>query len=329
MSIFDLFSKRQKRLRGEVPDVYAYNQLPQPLRVQIVHIIRDTIGEDRYADYVGRAYKFINDALCREYGLFALTEHPYRSAKESVINYFLQCENVEQAFDVVELSFRVIDKFTREYDYQHETSRKLSADDAIEELNARFKEHGIGYQFESGEMIRVDSEYVHAEAIKPALSILREEIYKGANEEFLSAHEHYRHGRHKECLNEALKSFESVMKAICLKHKWPYSQSDTAKTLIDICLKNNLIPPYLQSQFTSLKSILESGVPTVRNKLGGHGQGADVVTVSESMARYALNLTAANILFLAAHEKDIWFFALRIVRHRPACQIIVRLPLLF
>ena len=306
MSIFDLFSKRQKRLRGDVPDVYVYNQLPQPLKVQIVHIITDAFGTDHYGtSYAQEAYKFINDTLCREYGVFELIDRRVSSSQEAVFNFFLQCEDVEQAFDVVELAFKVIDVHARDGGYQYNTDRKISADNAITELNSRFKEHGVGYQFESGEIIRVDSEFIHSEAIKPALGILRDKVYAGANDEFLRAHEHYRHGRHKECLNEALKSFESVMKAICSKHKWPYGQSDTAKTLIDICLKSGLIPTYLQSQFTSLKSILESGIPTVRNKLGGHGQGSDVVTVTESMARYALNLTASNILFLAEHEKDV------------------------
>ena len=43
MGIFDLFSKRQKRLRGEAPDVYTYDEIPEPLRVQIVHIFRDIL----------------------------------------------------------------------------------------------------------------------------------------------------------------------------------------------------------------------------------------------------------------------------------------------
>jgi hypothetical protein len=38
MRILDLFSKRQKKLRGEMPDVYMYDELPQPLKVQIVHM---------------------------------------------------------------------------------------------------------------------------------------------------------------------------------------------------------------------------------------------------------------------------------------------------
>lgn len=305
MAIFDLFSKRQKRARGEMPDVYIYDQLPNPLKVQIVHIVRDALGEDHYGSHhVQEAYKLINDVLCREYGLFELTKYP-NSLAESVFNHFLGNSEVEKALDFVELAFRIIDRVVRESLYQYNTDTKIEPDDAIQELNNRFKEHGIGFQYQSGELIRVDSQFMHAEAVKPALTLLREKIYRGANEEFLKAHEHYRHGRHKECLNEALKSFESVMKAICTKHKWTFTQTDTAKPLIDICLKNGLIPQYLQSQFTSLRSVLESGVPTVRNKLGGHGQGSDITNVPEAMARYALNLTASNILFLIEHEKDI------------------------
>ena len=49
MAIIDLFSKRQKKLRGEVPDIFSYDDIPQTLRVQIVHIIKDVIGEDKYS----------------------------------------------------------------------------------------------------------------------------------------------------------------------------------------------------------------------------------------------------------------------------------------
>ena len=48
MAVFDLFSKRQKHGRGEVPDVYQYKTIPEGLRVQIVHIIRDAFGDLDY-----------------------------------------------------------------------------------------------------------------------------------------------------------------------------------------------------------------------------------------------------------------------------------------
>ncbi len=227
MTIFDLFSKRQKRLRGEVPDVYTYDSIPNRLRVQIVHIWRDSIGnENEYYDEnkgVKRGYKFIVETLCREYGVFRLTDREYgdrygsRSYIRELFEFFLQEEDAEKTLDVIELSFRVIDRLTRKFEYRGFHRYTEIADNSISELNSRFKEHGIGYQYEDGEIMRVDSQLLHNEAVKPALRLLSGKDYDGAQQEFLSAYEHYRQGKHKEALNDALKSFESTMKAICDK----------------------------------------------------------------------------------------------------------------
>lgn len=300
MGVFDLFSKRQKRARGEMPDVYVYDKLPQQLRVQVVHIIQDAFGVDHYnSSNALKAYEFVKQTLCREYGLFELVKYP-KSDAESIFNFFLNEETTERALDVLELCFKLINGFIRDSrDYLYNTDRKIEPENAVSELNERFKEHGVGYQFESNELIRIDSEFLHAEAVKPALTVLRGEGFKGANDEFLLAHEHYRHGRHKECLVDSLKAFESTMKAICKLRGWATQPGDSAKALIATCLSKGLLPSYFESQFASLRSLLESGIPTVRNKNGGHGQGPDVVVVPEYLARYALNLTASTVLFLS------------------------------
>lgn len=305
MAAYELFSTRQKRARGEMPDVYVYNKLPGLIRGQIAHILKDAFGADiNYgSDQVERAYIFIKSTLCRELGVFELVEY-CPSVENEVFTYFSEVESDELALDVVETCFRFIDNVIRNNKiYQARTQRKISPDAAIGELNERFQLHGIGYQFESGELIRVDSQYLHAEAVKPTLAILRDNAFKGANEEFLKAHEHYRHGRHKECLVDALKAFESTMMTICSLRGWNTQPTDTAKTLISICMTNGLFPSYFDNQFTSIRILLESGVPTVRNKNGGHGQGADPIEVPEYLARYALNLTATTILLMVeAHQ---------------------------
>jgi hypothetical protein len=43
---------------------------------------------------------------------------------------------------------------------------------------------------------------------------------------------------------------------------------------------------------------LKSGLPTLRNETGGHGQGATPVAVPEYVASYALSLAASKIRFL-------------------------------
>jgi hypothetical protein len=303
MAIFDLFSKRQKRIRGEVPEVYQYVDLSDALRVQIVHIIKDAIGKDKdvygYVDRANLAYKFLHEALCREYGLFVLIDN-YSSHQENVLNFFLKTEDYEKAIDIIELAFRYVHLIIREgfQQYTRNTQVELTPDQAIEELNERFKEQGVGYQFEGGEIIRVDSTYAHAEIVKPTLSLLWNNKFSGANDEYLKAHEHYRHGRNKECLADCLKAFESTMKIICKEKGWAFNENDTSRKLIQICFQNNLVPPFTQNQFTSLQNLLESGVPTIRNRLGGHGQGQVPQKVDDEMTRYALNLTGSNIIFL-------------------------------
>lgn len=126
MAIFDIFSKRQKRAR-EAPDVFVYDEIPSQLRVQVVHIVRDAIGENgSYGEQHARdAYQLINDVLCREYGQFELMKYP-NSHAESVFNHFLGTNEVEKALDFIELAFRVIDRVARvkipiQHKYQNQT----------------------------------------------------------------------------------------------------------------------------------------------------------------------------------------------------------------
>jgi hypothetical protein len=302
--MIDLFSKRQNRARGDVPDVYQYDDIPNPLRVQVVHILKDAFGDHTaYETNAKSAYEFINDTLCREYGVFELQSRA-NDHFEAVANFFLQTPEVEKAIDVIELAFRLIDRVVRDNEYKY-SDIQLKADEAIAELNFRFREHGVGYQYESGIMVRVDSQLVHAEVVKPTLNILSKKMFKGANQEFLSAHDHYRNRKYKECLNDCLKAFESTMKAICDKRKWKYEKTVTSKKLISILFEKELIPPFMQSHFGGLRSTLEGGVPTIRNKLGGHGQGSEPTSVPESIASYALHLTATTILFLSKAENEL------------------------
>ncbi len=212
--------------------------------------------------------------------------------------------STEQALDIIQFSFQLINayKASVSYNSRRSFSVKVSATGAIEELNERFLEHGIGYAFvaaeQPGKLIRKDKEFLHKEVVVPALNLLHEHVFKGANDEYLRAHEHYRHGRYKECLNESLKAFESTMKTICRNRKWAYNESDTARSLIDICLKNELLPSFLQSHCAAIRTTLESGIPTTRNKLGGHGQGAERKEVAQFYAAYLLHQTAATIVFL-------------------------------
>ncbi len=293
MAIFKIFSKRQKELRGETPNVYTYDELPHALKVQIILLWEDVLGH--YNDDI---YEMVSETFCREHGLLQLPIGKIKMHPNTLANYLLQTNNVEKQLDIVELSFKYINEVDLFESYSN-------ASDTTNELNMRFKEHGIGFQFVEGEIIKVDSELIHSESVQPALRLLNEQNYQGAQQEFLGAYKHYNHGKNKEALNECLKSFESTMKAICDKRKWPYQSNATAKKLIQICFDNELVPKFWQQQLRSLSSILESSIPTGRNKLSAHGQGATPTIVPDYLVAYMLHMTASTLLFLTTAEKQL------------------------
>jgi hypothetical protein len=265
MSVFDLFSRRQKRAKGGVPDVYAYDALPEKLRVQIVHILNDGLGTpQQYEGYgmgVYGCYEMVVEALCRELGVFRLP--PTRPTQQRVyykelFEFILTETNVESVLDAVELSFRAIDLATRNWDYANKQNASALADSAIDELNTRFQQHSVGYRFEAGEIIRIDSEVVHAEMVKPALALLQDSSYAGPEAEFRKAHEHYRHDRPKEALAECLKALESTMKAIAAKRKWAVDPKATAAPLVALMYDKGLIPAFWSTHFAGFT--LHSGV---------------------------------------------------------------------
>ena len=95
------------------------------------------------------------------------------------------------------------------------------------------------------------------------------------------------------------------MKSICAKRKWASDPTATAKALLQTLFDNGLIQPFWNAHFSALRATLEAGVPTARNKPGGHGQGPAVVKVPDFLVGYVLHLTASAILFLAAAEKAL------------------------
>jgi predicted GTPase len=126
------------------------------------------------------------------------------SYHEDVFNFFLQTKNNDEAIDFIETTFFIIEKLIGDNPqwYSSVWSVKITPVEAVEDLNQRFKEHGVGYQFEGGEIIRLDSMYMHTEVVKPVISLLWTDTFRGACEEYMNGHDHYKLGRNKECLVE-------------------------------------------------------------------------------------------------------------------------------
>ncbi len=176
MSIFDTFWQRQKKLRGDVPDVYSYTEFPPPLRVQIVHIATEVLGSrDEYRDQYGsagtnvrNAYGLIVDILRKEFGVFSLPptrSGGYEDKQKELFDFILNEEDVDKVLSAVELVCRLLENLVSKRVYRYDDNSQANSEAAISEINTRMKAAGVGYEYD-GEIIRIDTELVHAEAVK-------------------------------------------------------------------------------------------------------------------------------------------------------------------
>lgn len=300
MSLYETFSKRLMLGKNTAKDVYTYDALPEKLRVQIVCIIKDAVNN---LIHEPNAYKEMVEILCRENGQFSLVSNPpkmygNRLYGREMHEFVLREKDIFKVLDAVELVLRYSLLNIDALQISQDDCRRQKADDLIMELNERFKEHGVGYQFEGNSIIRVDSQFAHAIAIKPTINLIQKKGYESVNKEFMAAFEHFRHGRNASAMNECLKAYESTMKIICSKNNWSHSSSATASTLIDVCINNGLVPVYWLAHFEGLKSVLKSSILTPRNKESAHGAGLETKDIPDYLVSYMINTTASTILFL-------------------------------
>jgi len=126
--------------------------------------------------------------------------------------------------------------------------------------------------------------------------------FAAAEREFLAAHEAYRGRRFEDCIVSCGKAFESVLKVIGKHRGWPIKETDPASKLIQAGVDAGFLAHTFRHRLNSLKALMESSTPTIRNKVGGHGAGVTSREVPVHLAAFQLHQTAAVILFLAEQD---------------------------
>jgi Domain of unknown function (DUF7014) len=294
--------------RNQPPSVGYRYDIPLVVRKRILYAL------GQLSDYTGARYMMLGEVEQRiliGFGELVEAISQTTQADEPVIEHYLSCSD-DQCLDFLEFLFQthchceeqagvdVINEIFRDAGIGYElspfvtteTTEKIDSD-----ANSPFSS-AVRYEYTFPIATRKTSEILHAEVVTPAQQLLTDARFKGANEEYLSAHEYFRKSDNGACLNECLKAFESTMKIICHSKGWQYNQNDTASRLIAACLDNGLFPSYQQQQLTSLRGLLETSIPTPRNKQSGHGQGVQRNAVDDGLAGFVLHCTGATILLL-------------------------------
>ncbi|QDU31461.1 hypothetical protein ETAA8_66190 [Anatilimnocola aggregata] len=292
---FDVFSKRGKPL----PDVFVYDELPLKLRQQLAYLYDDTLGKLSCNHGMDRPIGFfdqIRHVVVRENGVPHLPPAECNDPFVEIRYCLLQGGDVPLVLDLVEKIFQTVLLLSpgehTPCDFELENAG-LEAQEAVKELNHRFRENGVGYQFDvnSKTLVRVDSLLVYATVIQPVLLLLSQAEYKVPNDEFLSALDDYKKAKYSEAITKAGSAYESVMKVILAKKQWPHDPTRPASHLVKAIVDNAPLDG-------GYNQVLMS-VANVRNLASSaHGGGTTARVAEEHHCQLTLNLAASAMLYL-------------------------------
>jgi len=311
--VYETYASRLRRAEtAGQPEVYVYDDLTPFLRDQLRQIFTNCIGPGHkpglYEDFAppnaNDTWDAIAKLLRRELPTFSEHAKAKATSHDWCMNYLKSSPDLAGVLSLIEICCRVMSKLSKA---TRDDLRRLGVEEdpaaGLLEVNARFKNAGVGYQFEGGNIVRVDSQYVHAEVVKPALELLGAPEFAEANREFRLAHDHYRAGKLRDCNTAALRSMETVLKVICDVRGWPCDAGATVERLIAVVRANGLFPDYLGGYFDNLIGAMKAGLPKIRDRDGGHGAAPGQAAVPAHVAGFALHLAASNIvLFAQAHR---------------------------
>jgi len=184
--------------------------------------------------------------------------------------------------------------------YQLKNKYAVNADPAgyIPSLNECLEFNGIEWRFTGPYLTPSSTTDAEEAIIEPAFTLLIAEGFEGAVEEFSQGMLDYRSGDYKSAVLHALKASESTMQTICDRLGWHTEGNPQASVLLKTVVANGLLPFGQELAYKTFFDTLKQGLPPLRNKTAGHGQGSEPVRIPDHVAQYAMNLAGTNITFL-------------------------------
>lgn len=285
-----LFSQRYFRPIEEKRFVV---EVPEPARRKLwawlqannseLHIQRDP--DDRWISR-SSILEEVESELLVEHGWDRLPVSPYPNSNDyhAALRLLVQQCQAPFVFDTVELAGRHMDE------HEKEALRQ--------KINQIFELHDCPWRFSDGEFFRLDSDFVGARLATTAHDTLAINRFPGAADEFAKARQYLGAGEVREAIYYAGHSFESVMKVLS-----GIDHANSDKLLKELARQGFFddLPEAVWSGFTD--QVLKA-LPFLRNKLGGHGQGASVVNIPPAYGDLAVQIAAAFHNFLISKHLE-------------------------
>lgn len=303
--IFDVFSRRKEKVDS------TGKRLEDAFRNRVFMLCSDAFSNPdpgfMSADYRSEFWKQVHQKLTFLHGKPWLSnDSRTRSHAEDSLIFLSQCED-EHFLDFIEFVLKVDIYFRVRHDENQlveEINTLFEVDDLPYALTPFVREKQTGYLYGQEhevsaiisypKIISRDDEFTYSSIVQPTISLLSDEGFSSANNEFIEALEDYRKGDYGDCLTKCGSSFESTMKIICSRKNWSYDENDSAAKLLKIIIDNSNLESFFEQPLII--------TATLRNRLSkSHGSGVGRRIVTRSKATFAINATASNILFLVEY----------------------------
>jgi hypothetical protein len=283
-----LFSQRylqaleQKKLTVEIPEV-ARRKLWSWLEA---HNSSLRIRRDPDDNWISNSsiLEETESKLLIEHGWEGIPGAPRSDEYLAGLRHLVLHGNAAFVFDALELAGRWMDASEKE--------------NLRQKANQIFELRACPWRLSDGEFFKLDGDFVGARLTFMAHDALAANRFAGAAEEYAKARQYLGAGEMREAIYFAGHSFESVMKVLTgLEHA-------NADKLIKELLGQGYFDDLPESARMGFADQVLKALPLLRNKLGGHGQGAAVLSIPPTYGHLALQLAAAFHNFLIAKHLE-------------------------
>ena len=283
MLFHERYEKVLKDLFENIP--YCYNsdllsvmqEFSEPLKI---HPYRYDYGITYRTDAFKEACNNFNRKMGTNYHI-GTRHNVFENGKQDEDSLIIQ--PIYYLFSIIELQFK-----------------ELSADEAkafADAINIIFKDNDLPWLLSDGKLFMIDSKQFECDLKLKAIESLKglkdaEPKFQSAYTELTDAIEYFDKGDYQSAINNAGKSYESILKVIL------GLDDGNAKQLTEQYRDTLLTVPATMSN-GGFQSQVMMALPFIRNNTGAvHGAGDKRVVISKPFAKLAINLAAALDTYL-------------------------------
>ena len=217
--------------------------------------------------------------LLRLLGFDRLTVFIDKKNKDTDLESFFKLGYPSNALDILERFFHILGG--------HAPGYKTKAWEFQQKVNESMEDFECPWRLSDGLFFKVEAEFLVREVIQKAEDQLRQQGFSGALDEFRAARDDLSGAEYRDAILKAGQSFESTLKIVTGS-----SSGDIGK-LAELFQKAEFMDDLpLEKQKAIVKPISQC-LAVLRNELGGHGQGAQKITVERPYASLALHFAGA------------------------------------